>query len=183
MIFFVTFELEDHNMFLTKKIFFCCHFYFFYFCKTKNIALLKQGNVFFHNIFNNKYTSSILIALPICAFLNVLSVGWSERRKREACSQSACPYRTDIGKWSECRQIGPTTPRCLSDIKKLTMSENCENDNCLILDRYVVADKISVQLVADGQNDIYPILHTISDQWRLDMDLLTGLSPLSQKLA
>ena len=73
-------------------------------------------------------------------------------------------YRTDIGKWSECRQIGPTMPRCLSDINKLTMSENCENDNCLILDRYVVADKISVQLVADGQNDIYPILHTISDQ-------------------
>ena len=37
------------------------------------------------------------------------------------------------------------------------MSENCENDNCLILDRYVVADKISVQLVADGQNDTHHI--------------------------
>ena len=35
---------------------------------------MKQVNVFFHIIFNNKYTSSILIALPICAFLNVLSV-------------------------------------------------------------------------------------------------------------
>ena len=34
-----------------------------------------------------------------------------------ASSQSACPYRIDIGNWSEYRHIGPITARRLSDIK------------------------------------------------------------------
>ena len=74
LIFFVTFELEGHNKFLTKNYIFWLPFLIFYFPKTKNIVLLKQENVFFHIIFNNKYTSRIFTASPICEFLNVLSV-------------------------------------------------------------------------------------------------------------
>ena len=62
----MTFEFEGHIKFLTKKYIFWVPIWIFYFPKTKNIALLKQENVFFHIIFNNKYTSYIFIALPIC---------------------------------------------------------------------------------------------------------------------
>ena len=70
----MTFEFESHIKFLIKKNIFWVPIWIFYFPKTKNIALLKQENEIFNIIFNNKYTSYIFIALPICAFLYVLSV-------------------------------------------------------------------------------------------------------------
>ena len=39
-------------------------------------------------------------------------------------TKSAWPYRIDIGKWSEYRQISSTTPRCLPDIKKIPFSKS-----------------------------------------------------------
>ena len=70
----MTFEFEGYIMFVTKKYLFGGSIFYFYFAKTKKIALLKQGKVFLHIIFNNKNSSSIFNALTICAFLNVLSV-------------------------------------------------------------------------------------------------------------
>ena len=70
----MTFESEGYVKFVTKNNIFWESIWFFDFAKTKKIALLKQEKVFFDIIFYNKYTSSIFNALPICAFLYVLSV-------------------------------------------------------------------------------------------------------------
>ena len=37
--------------------------------------------------------------------------------QEDTSTQSACPYRIDIGNWSEYRHIGPIMARRLSDIK------------------------------------------------------------------
>ena len=60
---------------------------------------------------------AILIKCYYCLHFNL--------KRIRKLTQSACPYRIDIGKWSEYQKIGPTVPRCLSDIfKELTLSVN-----------------------------------------------------------
>ena len=70
----MTFKLEGFIRFVTQNNHFLGSILFSYFAKTKKIVTLKQKKVFFQIMLNNKYTRYIFNALPICAFLNELSV-------------------------------------------------------------------------------------------------------------
>ena len=85
-------------------------------------------------------------------------------------SQSACPYRIDIGKWSENRQIGPTTFRCLSDIKKLTLSANLHR--AIIWPRFVrLADIVLPTLYLPNS---MPMVKTISIRYTKHIGPMTA---------